>query len=93
MNAISNSIINGNMEPIQVIVTDVKKCFDKLWLQSTINALYEAGITNHTLNILYIENRNAQIAIKINNQITKRVAVRDVAMQGSVLNAQPPWTN
>ena len=84
INAVSNSIINGNMAPIQVSVTDVKKCFDKLWLQSTINALYEAGITNHTLNILYLENKNAQIAIKINSNLTARVDVKDVVMQGSV---------
>ena len=84
MNAISNSVINGHMKPIQISVTDVKKCFDKLWLQSTINALYEAGLTNNTLNILYAENKNAEIAIKINGKLTKRVSVKDVVMQGSV---------
>ena len=84
MNAISNSVINGQMPPIQISVTDVKKCFDKLWLQSTINALYEAGLTNHTLNILYAENKNAKVSIKINGKLTKRVPVRDVVMQGSV---------
>ena len=84
MNAIINSVINGQMPPIQISVTDVKKCFDKLWLQSTINALYEAGLTNHTLNILYAENKNADIAIKINGKLTKRVPVKDVVMQGSV---------
>ena len=31
LNAISNSITNGNMKPIQLSVTDVKKFFDKLW--------------------------------------------------------------
>ena len=72
------------MPPIQISVTDVKKGFDKLWLQSTINALYEAGLTNHTLNILYAENKNAEVAIKINGKLTKRVHVKDVVMQGSV---------
>ena len=55
-----------------------------MWLQATINALYEAGITNDTLNILYMENRNAQISIKVNNKLTKRVLLKDVVMQGSV---------
>ena len=55
-----------------------------MWLQATINALYEAGITNDTLNILYLENRNNQIAIKVNNKLKKRVLVKDVVMQGSV---------
>ena len=84
LGAITNSVTNGKMAPIQISVTDVEKCFDKMWLQATINALYEAGITNDTLNILYMENRNAQIAIKVNNKLTKRVLVKDVVMQGSV---------
>ena len=46
--------------------------------------MYEAGITNDYLNILYIENRNAQIAVKINNRLSSRINVYDVVMQGSV---------
>ena len=87
LGAIVNSVINGKMPPIQISVTDVEKCFDKMWLQATINALYEAGITNDTLNLLYLENKNAQIAIKVNNKLTKRVLVKDVVMQGSVWEA------
>ena len=61
--ATSNSGMNGKQPPIQMTVTDVKKCFDKLWLQATINALFEADLTCDTLNIWYIENANAQIAV------------------------------
>ena len=40
----TNSVINGKQPPIQMTVTDVEKCFDKLWLQATINELFEAGL-------------------------------------------------
>ena len=63
LSAITNSVIKGKMPPIQVGITDIEKCFDKMWLQAAINALYEAGITNDTLNLLYLENKTAQIAI------------------------------
>ena len=63
---------------------DAIKCFDKLWLQSCVNSLYEAGITNDILNLLYIENKNAMIAVKVNNKLSTRIAVKDVVMQGSV---------
>ena len=63
---------------------DATKCFDKLWLQACINSLYEAGIDNDQLNLLYIENKNANIAVKINNKLSTRVSVKDVVMQGSV---------
>ena len=82
--AISNSVLNGSSPAIQVQVMDQKTCFDKLWLQSCVNSLYEAGITDEKLNLLYIENQEAQISVKVNNRLTMRVSVRDIVMQGSV---------
>ena len=64
LGAITNSVSNGNSPPIQIQVMDAIKCFDKLWLQACINSLYEAGLNIDPLNLLYIENRNAQIAVK-----------------------------
>ena len=84
ISAISNSVVNGKSEPIQVQVTDVEKCFDKMWLQSCINALYEAGFRDDMLNLLYIENKNAQIAVKVNNHLSRRINVPFVEIQGSV---------
>ena len=84
ISAISNSIVNGTSEPIQLQVTDVKTCFDKLWLQSSINSLYDAGLQNDMLNILYIENKNIQIAVKVNDKLSERINVKNVELQGSV---------
>ena len=84
LGAVINSVTNGGEEPIQIQVVDVEKCFDKLWLQATTNALYEAGIKSDLLNLLYIENKNAKIAVKVNGQLTKRIDVKDVEIQGSV---------
>ena len=82
--AITNSVVNGKQAPIQVQVVDVIKCFDKLLLQDCINPLYEAYINNDQLNLLYIDNKNAQIAIKVNGKLSSRINVSDVAMQGSI---------
>ena len=84
IHAIINSVTRGNCAPIQVQIMDAEKCFDKLWLQSCINAIYDAGITNDHLNLLYIENQKAPIAVKINGSLSARISVRDVVMQGSI---------
>ena len=84
LSAICNSVINGTSENIQIQVMDSEKCFDKLWLQSCINALFYAGIDNEKLNLLCIENKNATIAVKVNNKLSMRISVEDVIMQGSV---------
>ena len=93
LSAITNSVTNGNSPPIQVQVMDQKTCFDKLWLEECINSLYEAGINDDKLNLLYIENRNVQVAVKVNNKLSKRVNVNNVVMQGSVWSSLKCTTN
>ena len=43
---------------------DVEKCFDALWVEECINDVFEAGLDNDKLVLLYLENQNANIAIK-----------------------------
>jgi hypothetical protein len=64
LNAVTNSIVNGNAKSVDVQVFDVEKCFDALWMQECINNLYETGFRNDKLPLLYLENQNAQIAVK-----------------------------
>lgn len=56
INVITNAVTSGDFAPIQVQIMDAEKCFDRLWLQSCINAVYDAGITHDQLNIHYVEN-------------------------------------
>ena len=84
ISAISNSVIKGRLPAIQIQVTDVQTCFDKLWLENCINALYENNLKNDMLNLLYLENRNAQVAVKFNNKVSRRINVPNVEIQGSV---------
>ena len=84
LGAVTNSVVNGNENPIQIQIQDAVKCFDKLWLEETTNALYEAGLQTDMLNLLYLENRRSKVAIKINGNLTNRVAVSHVELQGSV---------
>ena len=84
LGAVTNSVINGKEDPIQIQVGNVEKYFDKWWLQKTTNGLFEAGIQNDKLNLLYNENRSTKVAIKVNNQITRRVTMNDLELQGSI---------
>ena len=84
LGSVINSVIHGNEESIQIQVGDVEKCFDKLWLQNTTNDLFEAGLKNDKLNLLYLENTNTKVAIKVNNSITRTINMKNIEMQGSV---------
>ena len=52
-----------------------------------INSLYEAGFQNDKLPLLFLENANAQVAIKTNERISKRVNIHNLIMQGSVFGS------
>ena len=80
LGAVVNSVVNGKEGPIQIQIGDVEKCFDKLWLENTTNALFEAGLNSDLLNLLYLENQNARIAIKVNNHLTERINVRNAGI-------------
>ena len=84
LNAITNSVINGNEKPIDIQVFDVEKCFDSLWLKECINDLFESGLKNDKLPLLYLENKNAQIAVKSSSGITNRKNICNIVMQGTV---------
>ena len=83
-----SAILNLNKyrtkEALDVQVYDVEQCFDSLWLLEVINALYEAGFKNDKLPLLFLENRNAQVAIKTPGGISERTNISNIIMQGSV---------
>ena len=84
INAIMNENKQNPKRALDVNVYDVEKCFDSLWLSECINDLYEAGMTNDKLNLLYQANESASIAIKTSCGVTERFDIKDTVMQGTV---------
>ena len=87
LNAITNSVKNGNEEACDIQVFDVEKCFDSLWVQECVNTLYEKGLTNDKLVLLYEETKNAKIAIKTPHGTTERRDIKNIIMQGTVFGS------
>jgi DNA-binding ferritin-like protein (Dps family) len=55
LNAIINSVKRGKEEPCDVTVNDVDIFFDSLWVQECMNTMFEYGLTNDKLVLLYEE--------------------------------------
>ena len=87
LNAIINSITSGNAEACDITVYDVEKCFDTLWAQECINTLYEHGLDNDKLVLLFEETRNAKIAVKTTMGMTERISIKNLIMQGTVFGS------
>ena len=82
--AILNSVKRGTEEPVDVCAYDAEKCFDSLWTHECINELYESGLRNDKLAVLFAINKNAQVAIKTSHGMTRRVNISNIIMQGTV---------
>ena len=84
VNGVINAVINGDDDPIDVELFDVKKCFDTLWMKECLNDLYEAGLTSSNLNLIYEGNKECFLSVKAPTGLTKRVKIEEIVMQGSV---------
>ena len=84
LNAVMNSHKSTYVEALDIQVYDVEQCFDSLWLKEVTSALYEAGLQNDKLPLLFLENRNAQVAVKTPGGMSNRTNIRNIIMQGSV---------
>ena len=84
VSAILNSRKRQHGEALDIQVFDVETCFDALWLHEVITCLYNAGLQNDKLPLLFKENLNAQVAVKTPGGLSKRVNIRQIIMQGSV---------
>ena len=87
INTISNKAKVKTNEACDICVYDVKKCHDTLWLHECITELWEAGIQDDKLVLLFLENKSAQIAIKTSSGISERISKHNKIMQGTV------WAN
>ena len=84
INAVMNQSKQNPKEAVDIGVYDIHKCFDSLWLDECINDLYDAGLQNDQLNVLYNSNLNARIVVKTSSGETERFPIRQVVMQGTV---------
>ena len=58
-----------------------------MWVEECINDIYEAGLDNDKLAILYKENQNAACAVKVNDVLSKRFNMKNIVMQGTVFGS------
>ena len=70
-NAMTNSSKQNTNEATDINVYDVLKCFDSQWLSECINDLYETGLTNDKLVLLYESKQSVNIAVKTSSGETE----------------------
>ena len=82
LNGIINEAVNSKGMAIEIEVLDYKQCFDSMWLEETINDLWESGIKDNNLSLIYKMNEEVKVAVKTPFGLTERTSVKKVVMQG-----------
>ena len=70
---------------IDILFTDIKQCFDSIWLDKATNDLYDSGVVFRNLNLLYEGNSKTRMCVETNFGRSERVELNKVVMQNQYL--------
>ena len=84
INGVINDVVNKKEESVDIQILDYKQCFDTLWLEESLNDLWEAGLNDDKLALIAEANKNVKVAIKTPFGITKRESMKQIVMQGEI---------
>ena len=85
MNGIICDVLsNKRKTPIDIQIFDYKQCFDSLWLQECLSDIYDNGVRDDKLALLYNINTHVNVAVKTPVGKTDRKSIFNVITQGDV---------
>ena len=84
INGIIHHTVTSKSRPVDLAVLDYKQCFDTLAVDVASNDMYNAGVADDNLNLIYECDSLSKIAVKTPVGLTKRVDVEKVVAQGEV---------
>ena len=64
---VTHAVVNeARIKGIQLDIqfTDIKQCFDSIWLEDAINDLYLSGVQSRNLNLLFEGNRSTDMCVE-----------------------------
>ena len=82
---IINSVIRGGEECIDIQIYDIEKAFDAMWLEDSLNDVYDTlpeDKRNDELSLLYESNKVNMVAVKTAAGMTDRVDIPCIVQQG-----------
>ena len=87
-------IINGiifdvlkrkNKKPVVLQIYDYAQMFDSINLQHAISDIYEAGLKDSNLRLVYEANKNVYMSINTPDGLTDRKPIENIVLQGDTL--------
>ena len=86
INGIIHHTVTTKSRPVDLAVLDYRQCFDTVSVDVASNDLYNTGVINDQLNLIYECDSLSKIAVKTPVGLTRRVDVEKVVAQGEVMS-------
>ena len=89
---IVNGIIHDVMsskskEPVLLQIYDYKQMFDAINLREAICDIYDVGVNDDQLSLLYNANNNVKMAVSTSSGLSERHSIQDVVLQGDTFGS------
>ena len=69
---------------MNLVFVDAEKCFDQLWLKDCLITLWEKGMIERDILMLYKMNQKAKVIIDTPAGITDEFEIQEIVKQGTV---------
>ena len=81
---IQDTLNSVKMKPINIIVADFQLCFDGLSLPMACRDLYDSGVKDDKLALLYNVSKSSKVSVKTSVGLTDSFELKDNVLQGDV---------
>ena len=68
-------------------IYDYRQMFDAIGLRKALSDIYDTGVTDDNLSLLYEANKDIEMAVKTNNGLTERQSIENVVLQGDTFGS------
>ena len=79
---IHETLKNRNMKPVLLQFYDYKQMFDSINLKEAISDIYEYGVKDDNLQLIYKANEQIHMAVKTPGGLIERQIIRNCVLQG-----------
>ena len=88
INGIIHDVISSKKKhPVVLQIYDYKQMFDAIHLEQALSDIYEYGLNDDNLSLIYQANRDVRMAVNTPNGLTERRSLKNVVLQGDTIGS------
>ena len=92
VNGIIHDIMSSKKKkPATLQFYDYRQMFDAVNLEQAISDIYDAGMKDDNLSLIYKANANIRMAVNTPNGLTERQTIKNVVLQDDILQFDSSW--